>query len=181
MVEDRIGHRYAKSAFDLAEEKNIVDDARSDMALILDIYNQNKDFADFLKSPLISSLKKEAVTNALFEGKLKTDLVDLLVKLVVRKGREMYLPNVAEAFLSIYDEEKGILRGVFTSATPLPDGVAKEVKSLMEQKTGKTFEMEQGVDPELIGGFTLKIGDTLFDGSIATSIRKMKREFIKNN
>ena len=52
MVEDRIGHRYAKSAFDLAEEKNIVDDARSDMALILDIYNQNKDFADFLAVPI---------------------------------------------------------------------------------------------------------------------------------
>ena len=181
MVEDRIGYRYAKSAYSLAEEKKIVDDAREDMNLILDTYRESSEFANFLKSPLISSPKKEAVTNALFNGKFKTELVEILTQLVVRKGREMYLPNVAEAFLSIYDEQKGIIRGTLTSATPISDKVAQEIKSLLEQKTGKSFVMDQDVDPDLIGGFVLKIGDTLFDGSVSSSIRKMKREFTQNN
>lgn len=179
MVEDRIGYRYAKSAFALAEEKNIVEETREDMGMIANVISSNREFAAFLKSPLISSSKKLTIVNEIFGGNYKSELAEMLVQLVVRKGREMYLPQVAESFLRLYDEAKKILRGVLTSAVPLSSDQMKKIKASMEEKSGKTFEMESEVNPELIGGFVLKVGDTLFDGSVASSLRKLNQEFSK--
>lgn len=181
MVEDRIGYRYAKSVFSLAKENNVVPDTREDMALILSLHDENRDFANFLRSPLISSPQKEQILIKIFSGNLKTDIVDHLVRLIARKGREMYLPFVAKSFLEIYDEENGILRGKLVSAQKLSAATVASIKTSVEQETGKSFEMSEEVDPGLIGGFVLEVGDRQFDGSIASSLRKIKQEFTKNN
>ncbi|MDX2249909.1 MAG: ATP synthase F1 subunit delta [Bacteroidia bacterium] len=181
MVEDRIGYRYANSVFQLAEERNMIPGVKEDMALILDIHTTNREFANFLKTPLISSPAKEKIITTIFEGRLKTQIVEHLVRLITRKGREMYLPHTATAFLQIYDKHFGIVRGKLTSASPLSEDTKVAIKAAIEKETGNTFEMDHEVDPSLIGGFLLKMGDDLFDGSVVTSLRKIKQEFTKNN
>ena len=102
-----------------------------------------------------------------------------LLEIVTRKGREQFIPNIASAFLALYDQEHKILRGTLTSATTMDDTVIAEIEKIMEERSGQTLEIEHAIDEDLIGGFTLKVGDNLFDGSIAGSIRRARREFIK--
>ncbi|MEO0469902.1 MAG: ATP synthase F1 subunit delta [Bacteroidota bacterium] len=179
MVEDRIGYRYAKSAFSIAEERKELDAVREDMLSIQQTINESRELAGFLQSPLIAASKKQSILDSIFGKVLKTELAKNLLQIIVQKGREMYLPQVANSFLSLYDEANKIQRGVLTSATELSPNMVAEIKSIMEKRTGQTFEIEQAVDPELIGGFTFKVGDSMFDGSIASSLNKMKQAFRK--
>lgn len=175
MVEDRIGYRYAKSAFNLAEEKGLLEDVRSDMGLFMEVWEQNQDFKNLLDSPIVKTDKKQQIIDAIFGKHFQSDLMKLLVQMVVRKGREMYLPQVAESFLKIYDQVKGIGRGIITSAIPLSDEQVKEIQTNLERTTGMTYELTEEVNPDLIGGFTLKFSDNMFDGSIASSLRRARQ------
>ncbi|MEZ4772072.1 MAG: ATP synthase F1 subunit delta [Bacteroidia bacterium] len=181
MVEDRIGYRYANAVFKLAEERNMIPAVKEDMALILDIHTNNRDFANFLKTPIVSSPAKEKIIKKVFAGRLKTEIVDHLVQLITKKGREMYLPATASSFLAICDKYYGVVRGKLISASVLDKATVAAIKAEVEKETGGTFEMEQEVDPALIGGFVLNMGDNLFDGSVVTALRKIKQEFSKNN
>lgn len=176
MVEDRIGYRYAKSAFSLAEEKDILEDVHGDMGLFMDVWEQNRDFQTLLDSPIVKNDKKQAIIDAIFKPHFQSELMKLLVEMIVRKGREMYLPQVASSFMSIYDQVKGIGRGTLTSAIPLSDDQVKEIQGNLEKATGKTYELTEEVNPDLIGGFILKVDDTLFDGSIASSLRRARKQ-----
>jgi F-type H+-transporting ATPase subunit delta len=175
MVEDRIGYRYAKSAFELAEEKGTLEDAHSDMGLFMEVWEQNRDFRAMLDSPLVKSDRKQLIIDAIFGKHFQSELVKLLVSMVVRKGREMFLPQVARAFLQLYDQAKGIGRGVITSAIPLADEEVKAIQRNLEESTGKTYELTEEVNPDLIGGFTLKVDDNLFDGSVVSSLRRARQ------
>lgn len=176
MVEDRIGYRYAKSIFGLAEEKNVLEDTHVDMSLIDQVCKENPQFVNMLRSPLVHSDAKQKIVDRVFGSSFKAELTTLLVKMVISKGREQYLPNVAKAFIELYDRAKGIARGILTSAVPLDAKETKAIQDAVEKELGKTFKMETEVNPDLIGGFKLKIGDRLFDGSISSSLRRLRRE-----
>ena len=111
MVEDRIGYRYAKSVFGLAEEKKMLDKMQADMETISAVCKASPDLVAMLNSPLISMGKKENIVTAVFEKLFTSELAPLLTQMLVRKGREMYLPHVANAFIKLYDDSKGVERG----------------------------------------------------------------------
>ena len=180
MVEGRIGYRYAKSLFSLAQEEKIVNEVKEDMTLLRDTCEESKELRNFLQSPLISLSKKRDTLQTLFKGKLKTDFSLNLVDLLARKGREKYLFHTAQAFLDLYDEEFNISRGVLTSAVKLPKAMVEEIRDKMESHLKETLILTEEVDPELIGGYKIQVGDQLFDGSVLSSLRKLKRDFQDN-
>ncbi len=179
MVEDRIGYRYANSAFAIAEEKGILEDAHSDMGMFMEVYDQNRDFQNMLESPIIKLDTKQKIIDLIFAKRFKTDLMKTMVELVVRKNREMYLADVASSFLRIYDQVKGIVRGTISSAIPLSDAQVQQIQETLEQNMGKRFELSEEVDPELIGGFVLKVDNTQFDGSVASALRRAKQQLME--
>ncbi|RMG27863.1 MAG: ATP synthase F1 subunit delta [Bacteroidetes bacterium] len=179
MVEDRIGYRYARSLFELANEKGVMPQAHADMLLLHQACRDSRDLTLFLQSPLVYATKKQQVLDKIFEGKLSSDFSKNLISIMVRKGREMYLPYVAKAFLELYDKANHIVRGLLTTAVPLEDADYQKIRKVIEEKTQASFEVETRTEPALIGGFTLKIGDQFFDGSVASAIRKIKRELLE--
>ncbi|MFN0204314.1 MAG: ATP synthase F1 subunit delta [Bacteroidia bacterium] len=180
MIEERIGYRYAKSIFDLSLEKGIANSVKNDMELLRETCQGNRELQTFLGSPIIHKDKKQSVLDAIFKGKFESDLMPLLLSTTIRKGREKYLYHIATAFAKLYDTEFKIDRGVLTSAEALDSETVAQIKAVIEQKTGRTFILEEKVDESLIGGFVLTIGDKLFDGSIATSLRKLRNDYDDN-
>ncbi len=148
-----------------------------DMKLVQQLSEENRDFALFVKSPLVSPKLKESTLVQVFEGRFQTEFGVQLVRLMAQKGREAYLPNMAASFISLHDEEKKIRRGHLVSAHPLPATVLDEIKETLEQQSGYTHLLSEEVDETLIGGFVLKVGNHQFDGSVASAIRKIKRSF----
>ena len=113
----------------------------------------------------------------IFESRFQTELATLLVRTMAQKGRESFLPNMAGAFVKLYDEERKVRRGDLTAAYPLPTAVLDAIKDTLEKETGYTHVLTEEVDERLIGGFILNVDNRQFDGSVASAIRKIKRSF----
>lgn len=179
MIEIKLGDRYAKSIIGLAMEMGQVEEVRNDFLSIQKVCKSNRDFVNMLKSPLISSNKKQGIMDAIFGGKLST-ITNNFVEIVVRRKREMYLPDIAERYLYQYDLLKNITRGTVTSAAPLTEAQRKVVTDLVAKEASTDFVLTEKIDPDLIGGFTLRIGDFLYDGSLSSRLRELKQEFDNN-
>jgi F-type H+-transporting ATPase subunit delta len=101
--------------------------------------------------------------------------------ILVRKGRERLLPDVAQAFNELYKQGRNIVVAHVASAVPLTTATRARVQSIAEkQHPGKTIELVEKVDPTLIGGVTIRIGDELYDGTVSRRLADLRREFSKN-
>lgn len=179
MVEDRIGYRYAKSVYELAQEQGMLTQVYEDMGLLDQTFAASREFANVMKSPIIPLEKKAAVVKVLFGSQFRTPLSLRFVELLIQKNRARYLQEAAEAFLAIYDKAHNIARGTLTSAAPLSPQLRDELLRKLEGQSGKTYQLEEKVNPDLLGGFVLEVGDLRFDGSVAYALRKVKQNLSK--
>ncbi|RAU84411.1 ATP synthase F1 subunit delta [Pontibacter arcticus] len=180
MSEIRVASRYAKSLIELASEKGIVEQVHQDMLAFSNIVSQNRDFKLLLNNPVVKSDKKLAVINAIFAGKVQ-DLTLAFFKIVANKGREASLEFIGQEFENQYNEMKGIVKAKVTSAFPLTTALRDELGQKLAAQTGKIIRFEERVDPSLIGGFVLRVGDQQIDSSVRTNLRKLRNNFQENS
>ncbi len=178
MVEDRIGYKYAKSLFEIAQEEGLVDSVKKDMDMIIELIDTNIEFKRFLHSPIIPNTQKQDLLNKIFSGRLSTSESMDMISMLSAKGREMYLKELALAFQGLYDKSKNILRGTVISPEPLSDDFLKDIIAKVEKNRQIKLELLQETDPDLIGGFILKLGDRVFDGSVRRSLRRIERKLV---
>lgn len=177
MSEFRIASRYAKSLLELAQEKKALSDVLKDVQMLDGIAKSNRDFVLMLKNPIIHSGHKLTILRKLFKGKVHNISMSLF-EIVTSKHREMYLPEMAEAFLHLYNVSNGIVESTVTTVAPLSASLRKEVTALLNSLTdNKKVQLTEVVDPEMIGGFVLKIGDKQIDESVSGKLRELKLEF----
>ena len=181
MLNPRLATRYAKSLIDLSIERGELDVVYKDMDYLRAVTKQNKEFVAVLKSPIITPDKKQAILEAVTNGKI-SELTASFNRLLIKKGRESVLPEIARAFIEQYNRYKEIYIVKLTTATPVSDEVKKEivdkVKSVSEMKN---IELTTAVDENLIGGFVLEVGDRLIDASIAYDLNAIKKQFLNND
>lgn len=176
----RIATRYAKSLIDLALEQKKVEAVYADINA-LKAATGNRDLYLLLKSPIVHADKKMAVLNALFQGKMDA-LTLAYLQLLVNKGREMYLPEIAAAFVEQYKMLKGITTVRVTSAAPLSDAVMDDLRKriLASGITNATLDLQVQVQPDLIGGFVLEFDNKRYDASVANKLAELKADFMRN-
>ena len=180
MSNPRLADRYAKSLIDLSIERNQLDAVRADMQYIQALCKGGRDFVNVLRSPIIKADQKEKMLVAVMTGKV-SELTSVFSNLLVRKGRESDLPEIANAFISQYNSLKGIHQVKLTSAVP----VSEELKNSIKERVQKandfiTVELETVVDQKLIGGFVLEFNNKQIDASIANDLREIKKQFLQN-
>jgi F-type H+-transporting ATPase subunit delta len=176
MSEIQVASRYAKSLIDLAQEQNVLEPVRKDIELFIRVSRENPLLRAVLKNPIIGPEKKEGILEELFTGKVNP-LILSYFKIVVNKGRSEILYSTAKEFINEYNNRKNIVKATVTSASPLSEKNRKQFEELVREATKGEVVLETKVDPNLIGGYILKIGDRQFDGSISSSLRKLKKEF----
>jgi len=179
MIETKVSRRYAKSLLVLANEKGALEDVNRDMKLIHAVGSENRDLELLLVSPVIQSDKKLNVLRQVFANKLNA-LTLAFIEIVVRKGREKYLLQIAKEFAGQYREFKGIQSAEIISAVGLDDTLRKQVYDIVKNSTKSEVELTERVDDKLIGGFILRLGDKQFDASVASSLRKLTQTFSSN-
>jgi F-type H+-transporting ATPase subunit delta len=146
------------------------------MMLVREVCLQNKDFRLMLSSPIIKSDKKQNVMKLLFGEKLgKLSLAYL--KIIAAKRRENFIEPIAEQFLVLYKDYKGIMPVILTTATTADDAIRNKVKDLVKGFTKKDVDLVEEIKNDIIGGFILRFGQYQFDDSIRKKIMKLKREF----
>ncbi|MEL7222128.1 MAG: ATP synthase F1 subunit delta [Bacteroidota bacterium] len=177
MSVQRIAGRYAKSLVELSQEQNKLDRVLQDMNT-MKMASQNKDLALLLKSPIVNATKKQSVMDALF-SKSFDEMTMAFVKLLINKGREPYLPAIADAFIAQYKKINHISTVKVITAKPLTEAGLNDLRKKLEasEVTEKSVEIETEVDENLIGGFVLEIGDKIYDASVAQKLEELKRSF----
>ncbi|MFD2161170.1 ATP synthase F1 subunit delta [Paradesertivirga mongoliensis] len=176
MSEIQVASRYAKSLIDLAEEQNSLEAVKADIESFVNVTRQSSQLQAVLKNPIIGIDKKKAILSQLF-GPNSSKVVLSFFNIVVAKGRAEILYATAKEFMNEYNRRQGVLTAVVTSAAPLTEEQKSKIVSLVIEATNKKIVLETNIDPELIGGFVLKVGDKQVDTSIASSLTKLKKEF----
>ncbi len=181
MLNPRIAAPYAKSLLDIAIEQGQLETVYADMQFLASAINGNRDFLNLLRSPVVKGDVKNKIVTAVTEGRV-SPLTASFNKLLISKGRETYLPEIITAFIKQYKEYKNIHVVKLTTATP----VSNELKNTIIDQLRKTthmqnIELEEKVDANLIGGFTLQAGDKLVDASIAYDLNKIAKQFQNND
>ena len=180
MPNPRLAARYAKSLLDLATEKGQLEAVYADMKYLEAICKSNPDFVSMLKSPVINSDQKNAIIAAITKGKI-SELTASFNHLLVKKGREFDLPEIAFAFVDQYNEIKNIHRVKLTTAVAVSEEVKKSIQTKVQSEKGLgTVELETAIDENLIGGFVLEFNNNLVDASILRDLKDIKKQFTKN-
>jgi F-type H+-transporting ATPase subunit delta len=174
MSQLQIAERYAKSLIGLAQEKNLLSEVYEDMRTIQEVC-RNKEFTTMLQSPVIYSDKKLAIFKQLFDGKIQ-NLTMQFIELLVQKGREYGLPAICSAFIEQYKTIKKIKTARVISAVEMNEQELDKIKSRFSfwLKPGEVMDLSQKVDPKLIGGFILEMGDQNYDASVKRQLDELK-------
>jgi F-type H+-transporting ATPase subunit delta len=181
MQNPRLAGRYAKSLLDIAQEQNTLDAVTNDMRVIRKACLSNHDLRLLLKSPVIKADKKHAILHAIFGEKIQR-VTMVFLNLLVSKGREVYLSEIAEAYETQHKELKNIKTVHLTTAVAIDENLRKTILDKVTDsiQNDGSIELHTIVNEHLIGGFTLEMGDKLFDASIRRDLNDIKAQFTQN-
>lgn len=179
MNDSKISVRYARALFESAEEKGLLDQIRKDMEEIQKV-SRVHEFSVVLASPVIKPSQKLKMMEEMLSGQVD-ELTLSLLKLVIRNGREEYIPGIARYFTDLYKKHKGIVSATFTSATPVSKALRDKVEKVVREALETQVELVTGDNEELIGGFVIRIEDQQYDASVARSLKEVKSQLLKSS
>jgi F-type H+-transporting ATPase subunit delta len=180
MADIRVASRYVKSLLGLAVEKNALENVHNDMILFSKVCEENRAFTLMLRNPIIKHDKKREILEAIFKGKVH-NLTFAIFDIITRKNREPLLPAIAKEFHVAYKNFKEIGSASVTTAVPLDKKLRDEIEQIVKKLSDrKQVEIEEKVDPEMIGGFVLNVGDRQIDASIKNKLKALKVKFSQN-
>ncbi len=172
MADPQAGKRYAQAAFDIASRDGTVAQWRSDLDDIAQVLSESA-AAPVLLDPKIPLDRKLAVVERALDIQ---PLAKNLAKVLVQKGRAADARSVATAFGRMADEAEGIAHAEVASAVDLTPEQLADIERKLSQSMGKRVRATASVDPSLMGGIIVKVGDRLVDGSIRSRLKQLKRE-----
>ena len=175
---DALAMTYARSLFELASAAGgqaKISEVAGELEQIVEIARSDKAFHEFIASPIIDRNNRETSLRRIFENRV-TDLTLRFLLVLNDKGRLSHLDSIAGAFDALVQEQFGRIEvDVYTSAPLGPDQVAG-LRQSIGAALGKDPVLHPYTEPAMIGGVKLRIGDQLIDGSVATRLRRMKRD-----
>ena len=172
----KISVRYTRAIFQSALEKKILDKVYHDMIFISEIC-KTEETKEFLQNPIINPSKKEEIFHKMLGGNVE-DITLYLLDLIVKNGRETFIPAIARNFIHETKKFKGITETILTTAIAVDEKVTKQITGLISDVFRTKVELKENIDPEIVGGFILQIDDNYIDASIRNKLRKIKKELI---
>jgi F-type H+-transporting ATPase subunit delta len=163
---------------DLAVEQKKVGEIQGDMQTILETIEENDSLRDVLHSPLLTALDKKEALKAVFK---KADpLTARFFDLLAHNKRVAILADICRQFTALYEQMQGQDIARVTTAVPINKSLEDKILKQLKAITGRDVVIENEIDPDLIGGFVLRLGDLEYNASIHNQLDSLKREFLKN-
>ena len=174
---EEIARVYSESLFEVAKEHDKLDRIRDELAQFTDALEQNRDLAVFFFSPYFSTEEKEEGLKRALEDADPT-LVNFL-ELLIEKHRMPVVFRVRRQFDALYDHEHKRLPVEVTSAVALDDSVVQALEQRVREQTGQNVQLASNVDPDILGGIVLRVGNSILDASIRHRLEQLRREVAK--
>ena len=175
MAGTRAAIRYAKAILDISKGNNSTDAVNADMVSIANAIKNSAELKDFLVSPVVKGEIKFSSLNEIFAS-VQKETKGLFQLLLVNKRFEL-LNTIALQFTELYDELNGVEVAKVTTAFPIAADLEAKVLAKIATFSDKKITLQNTVDPSIIGGFILRMGDKQYNASVANSLQNLKREF----
>ena len=179
MNESQISVRYAKALFLSASEQQLLDRVNMDMEMLSSTCKL-EEFQYMLVVPTLQPSQKIKVLRAIFEKHVSNITLSML-DLVVKNKRELFLPGIARNFMDLYRREKGIRTASLVTAQSIDQSAMERIRDLIRKAYDSEVELSASVNEEVIGGFVLTIEDMRYDASVASNLRKLKKQLLQTS
>ena len=176
--QQQLGDVYAKALLGFAQTAGNVDSLVDELNGVVDAVNQLPTLKDALESPRVAVEAKESLLEKAFGGRVSKDLLNFL-KVVGRKGRFDCLNAVKSSTKKLYDEMSGSVEATITTAEQVDTKVQSDVASKLESLLGRKVQLESKIDPGIIGGMVIRVGDTVYDGSVVSQLNQVRTKAVK--
>lgn len=174
MTGSRAAIRYAKAILETAQATGLATEVNKDMALVAATIKDNAELTAFIGNPTVKADVKENALTEIFAG--TGSLTKSLFTLLKENKRFEILGQIATHFNEQYDELNNIQEAVVTTAFPITPDLENKVKAKIKEFSDKEITIKNVVNPDIIGGFILRIGDKQFNASVANRLLTLKRE-----
>ena len=171
---EEIAQVYARSLFEVATERDQLDDVRDQLGQFADALHDSRELQTFFFSPYFSTEeKKEGLGKAVVDA---DPTVRNFLELLVENHRMPAIFRVRREMDRLWQETHQLLPVQITSAVELDEGVVKRIGDEIGRQTGRTVELTATVDPEVIGGIVLRVGNSILDASIRTRLERLRKQ-----
>jgi F-type H+-transporting ATPase subunit delta len=171
---EEIAQVYARSLFQVAKERDVLDEVHDQLTEFADALNSNRDLAVFFFSPYFSvQEKKEGLKRAVTGA--DPFLMNFLEALIERH-RMPVIFRIRARFEELWDEERRLLPVEVTSSVELDKGTVDSIGERIGEQTGRTVELSSKVDPEILGGIVLRVGNFVLDASIRNRLNQLRKQ-----
>ncbi len=178
MRDRRVATRYAGALLASAKEAGVLDGVSDSFAALLAVVREHHDLVIFLDSPQVAEQEKKKLLKDVFGGKVD-DLLLTFFFLLIDKNRIESLQDIAEAFADQVEQERGILRAGVVTAVPLAEDLEKTLREMLAAMTGKTVILKKKVDPKVLGGVCVTMGDKILDGTVRANLNRLQKQLAK--
>lgn len=173
MLNKSIARRYAEAFFAIAQENNKIDAFQEELSLVVRTIADNPDLKTFMLHLLVPPAEKKSIASKLFTGKI-SDITMNFINLVIDKRRTAYFEAILQEYIVMADESRNILKAELVSAKPVTNDDVAEIEKAFSSVTGKTVKLNLTVDPSLIGGVKVRVGDRVIDASVKKKLQLME-------
>lgn len=178
MSDAAVANRYAYALFQLAKEKQLLERLEEELRVVREVVSGNTGLNVVLKSPKVTKHEKERLIRKAFSAANPYVLNTLLI--LIERHREDEIALVADQFIALTNEEKGIAEATVVSTRLLTEEESKALSSTFAAKVGKkSLRIENKIDSNLLGGIKVRIGNRIFDGSLKGKLERLERQLLR--
>ncbi len=173
MTNQTVARRYAQALYEEAAHQQRVERVDEDIALIREALETSRELVVFFESPVVPRQKKKAVVQALFAERVEPTTLSFL-RLLIEKKREALFADVVQAYRALRDEQLGIIEARARVASSLSEDEERFLVQALERLTGARVRLKVEQDASLVGGLVVRIGDTVYDGSVRHQLASLR-------
>ncbi len=175
-----LAKRYAKALFTVGKEDDAVEQYGRDLTGMAEAFQGVSELADVLVNPLYPEDVRLKVMEQIGAAMKIAPVMVKFFGLLIRNKRAAILPDLAESYQMLVDQDKNLVRGSVLSATELSGGLLDKIKATLEKITGKQVELTTRIEPAIIGGMVAKVGDLVLDASLRSQLAGLKESIVNS-
>ncbi|MEN6460193.1 MAG: F0F1 ATP synthase subunit delta [Syntrophomonas sp.] len=174
MLNKSVARRYAEAFFSIARDNNKISEYQEELEKVVQIINQVDDLKEYFAHLLIPAAAKKEVATKVFADQVSPITMNFVL-MIIDKKRETYIEVIVEEYKDMADESRNIAKVDLIAAKEVSDDEVKSLAEKLSASTGKTVQLKLTVDPSLLGGIKLRMGDKIIDGTVAKKLDMLRQ------
>ena len=174
---EEIAEVYSRALFEVAKEHDVLDRVHEELGQFADALSEDRQLQFFFFSPYFSSEEKKEGIAKIIEG--ADERLVRFLELLAERHRMPVVFRIRRAFDALWAEEHKLLPVSVTSAVDLDESLVEEIGKRIEEQTGREVELSSSVDPEVLGGLVVRVGNMVLDASVRNRLERLRKQVVK--